>query len=41
MKYLVVLCIFSFNNKLIPTYMLIDCKAMGFAFINKTFATNT
>jgi hypothetical protein len=33
-NYLVMMYTLSLNNKEIPTYALIDCRAIGYAFID-------
>jgi predicted aspartyl protease len=37
-KYLIMTCTLSLNGKEIPTHTLIDCGAMGYAFIDQDFA---
>jgi predicted aspartyl protease len=39
-KHLVVTCTLSLNGKDIPTHTLIDCGAMGYAFIDQDFANH-
>jgi hypothetical protein len=36
-NYLIVTCTLSLNNKELPTHALIDCGAMGYAFIDQDF----
>jgi hypothetical protein len=37
-KHLVMICTLSLNSTEIPTHALIDCWAMGYAFIEQDFA---
>jgi hypothetical protein len=37
-KYLIVIYTLSLNGKEIPTHTLIDCRAIGYAFIDQDFA---
>jgi hypothetical protein len=39
-KYLIMMCTLSLNSKEIPTHMLIDCAAIGYAFIDQDFANH-
>jgi hypothetical protein len=36
-KYLIVTCDLSFNHKKITTHALMDCRATGYAFVDKAF----
>jgi hypothetical protein len=38
-KHLVITCSLTVNNQEIPTHALIDCGAMGIAFIDQDFAS--
>jgi len=37
-KYLVITCSLTMNNQEIPPHALIDCRAMGIAFMDQDFA---
>jgi hypothetical protein len=36
-KHLIMMCDLSFNHKKIPTHALIDCRVIGYSFIDQTF----